>query len=405
MRYFFAAWILLATIFLWPGVSFAAALPEVVGQAAILVDGGTGQVLYEKNARIRMYPASTTKTLTAIIALEKGRLTDIVQVPPEAGAVEGSAIGLKTGEKLTLEDLLYAMMLNSGNDSAVAIAVHIGGSVAGFAALMNKKAVELGAVDSHFRNPNGLPDDNHYTTAGDLALITRCAMQNEAFRKIVCTMTRNIHRDEPEAQTFLLNHNKMLWDYQGAVGVKTGYTTLANQCLIAAARREDRDLIAVVLGSEGANIWSDCAALLDCGFQQFEPVHFISAGEYVEEVPVKYAKENVVLQTGRAFSYDFPVGRTGEVRREVVLKNPVAAPVEAGEKMGEIIFTAGGNEIGRVDLLAQKSVKRKWYRYSGPWIIGAALLLLLTRICLRRHKRARQRRWQIYYHRKSKWHL
>ena len=403
MRYFFATWVLLATIFLMPWVSVEAAPLEVVGQGAVLVDGSSGQVLYEKNAHKKLYPASTTKMLTAIIALERGNLTDSVLIPPDASDVEGSAIGLRPGEKITLEDLLYALMLNSGNDSAVAIAVHIGGSVSGFVDLMNRKAAELGAVNSHFKNPNGLPDNDHYTTAYDLALITRYAMQNEEFKKIVCTMTRDIHRDDPEAQTFLLNHNKMLWDYKGAVGVKTGYTTLANQCLITAARREGRDLIAVVLGSEGTNIWSDSKALLDFGFIQFEKVRFTEAGKYIDEVPVKYGDGNVVLQTARAFSYDFPVGGADEAGQEVILKTPVYAPVDAGEKLGEMIFTDGGNEIGRVDLLAQKSVKRKWHTYSWPWIIAAALFLWFIRTYLRYQRRARQKRWQVYYQRKNRW--
>ncbi|MCL6638321.1 MAG: D-alanyl-D-alanine carboxypeptidase [Firmicutes bacterium] len=402
MRSLLIVWLVLAFAFVVPNRA-GANPPEVVGRAAVLIDGETGQVLYEKNAHQRMYPASTTKTLTAIIALEKGKLTDMVVIPEEAAYAEGSSIGLKPGEKVSLEDLLYALMLNSGNDSAIAIADHIGGSVDGFVRMMNQKAAELGAVDSHFKNPNGLPDDDHYTTAYDLSLITRYAMQNDEFRRIVSTLTRDIRREDPEAQTFLLNHNKLLWRYEGATGVKTGYTVLANQCLASAAKRGDRELIAVVLGSEGENIWSDSTSLLDYGFGQFNRINFIDKGKYVDEVAARFGEEKVIVQAAGSFSYCFPAGRMPELHQEAVYKIPVIAPVEAGEKMGQMIYYAGGREIGRVDLIAQKPVKRKWYTYTALWVAGAALLLTVLLMYGGYQRRARRRRWAVYYHRKNRW--
>lgn len=196
----------------------AATVPDITGEAAVLMDSSSGQLLFAKNPDQRMYPASTTKIITAIIALESGRINDIVTIPLEACNVEGSAVGLQEGEQITLNDLIYALMLNSGNDCAVAIACHLGGSVDGFVQQMNKKAYEVGAVNTHFNNPNGLPEPNHYSTARDMALIAGYAMKNDNFRDIVSTKTQTIERSDPEAQVYLCNSNKMLWNYDGCRG-------------------------------------------------------------------------------------------------------------------------------------------------------------------------------------------
>jgi D-alanyl-D-alanine carboxypeptidase (penicillin-binding protein 5/6) len=264
----------------------AAAAPEIVGEAAALIDDRNGQFLYEKNPSERLYPASTTKILTAVIALENGKLGDRVTIPAEACNVEGSAVGLNEGEQMSLEDLLYALLLNSGNDTAIAIAIHTAGSVDKFTDLMNKKAAELGAVNSHFNNPNGLPDPNHYSTAHDMALISYYAMQNPEFRKIVATKIRTIERSDPTAQTYLENHNRLLWNYEGTIGLKTGYTEEAGQCLVSAANRNGRELLAVVMKTEGSNIWTDSTALLDYGFDAYNNVSLIEAGKNIGEVPV-----------------------------------------------------------------------------------------------------------------------
>jgi len=391
--------------------------PQVTGQAALLMDNKNGQILFEKSSHKRMYPASTTKILTAIIALERGNLTDVVTVPPGVIGVEGSSIGLQEGEKLSLEDLLYALMLNSGNDSALAIATHIGGSVEGFVQLMNQKARELGAADSHFANSNGLPDENHYTSAHDLALIARHAMQNPVFRNIVQTKTKTIRRDNPDAQTYLLNHNKLLWSYEGAEGIKTGYTALANQCIVASARRfegslqkmlpdagfasgQDRELIAVVLSSEGSNIWSDAEGLLDYGFDRFIPALLVDAGHFIATAPVRFGEGDVLLQAGSSLIYDFPKDGYNVVRQEVVLQDGIKAPVAAGQKLGDLVFFVGDEELGRVGLVAQQAVKRKlvaqWWFYPAV----ASLLYVLLRIVARRRNRLRRKRWGEY---RQKW--
>lgn len=388
--------ILLALLtFILQASPVSAAAPEVAGESAVLIDGRSGQLLFEKNPRQRLYPASTTKTLTAIVALENGNLADLVTVPGVACNIEGSSLGLQEGERITLEDLLYSLLLNSGNDTAIAIATHVGGSVEGFVEMMNKKATELGAVNSHFNNPNGLPEPDHYSTAYDMALIARYAMQNPEFRKMVSTKTRTISREVPEAQVYLDNHNKMLWRYEGAIGVKTGYTVEARQCLISAAARQGRELIAVVLKSEGS-IWADSAKLLDYGFNEFENVTLTASGKVVSEVPVKFGlPESVPAQTGNSLAYNFPKDGRAEIRQEVFLKEDLTAPVKAGVKLGELAFFSGDRELGRVDLLAQYEVKRKIMARWWPWALVALGLLGLLGL-IRRHNMVRRRRWERY---------
>jgi D-alanyl-D-alanine carboxypeptidase (penicillin-binding protein 5/6) len=392
------------SVFLIAGSMNAAAAPAVTGEAAVLMDFTNGQILFEKNPDQRMYPASTTKILTAIIALESGRINDMVTIPLEASIVEGSAIGLQEGEQISLGDLIYALMLNSGNDSAIAIACHLGGSVDGFAQVMNKKAAQIGAVNTHFNNPNGLPDPSHYSTVRDMALITRYAMSNSEFRDIVATKVMTIKRNDPEAQTYLGNHNKMLWNYDGAIGVKTGYTDDAGQCLVTAAVRDDRELIAVVMKSEGTNIWSDSTALLDYGFTEFKTVSLTEAGKYAADVPVKYGVlETAPVVTGKIMTYNIPVNGQPEISREALLDENIKAPAKAGSKAGELVFYAGGGELGRVDLVLQDDVKRKATAQWWFWLlifaaIALAVLLFLCYIDIRRRRLFMQNRKKYYYY-------
>jgi len=380
--------------------SLAFAGPQVVGEAAVVIDSKNGQVLYEKNPHRRMYPASTTKTLTAIIALENSRLTDLVTISKDACNVEGSAIGLQESEIISMEDLIYALMLYSGNDSAVAIAQHVGGSVDSFVGLMNEKVAELGAVNTHFNNPNGLPDPDHYSTAYDLALIARYAMQNQEFRKIVATKTKNIKREDPKAQTYLLNHNKLLWQYEGAIGIKTGYTEAARQCLVAAAARQGRELIAVVLGSEGSGIWDDAKALLNYGFNEFNSVSVTENGKYITDAQVRLGVSGTVpVLASRSLIYNFPRDKPLDIRQEVRLMEKITAPVEAGEKLGELAFFNGEQEIGRVDLVSQRAVPRKMSARWWPWLL-LVLTLLILRAVFRYHSKSRRRYYQKFNRRK-----
>jgi serine-type D-Ala-D-Ala carboxypeptidase (penicillin-binding protein 5/6) len=250
---------------LLPGVAVAAAAPPAIGaEAAVLMVANTGRVLYDKNPAGIMYPASTTKIITLITALQRGDLNSIVTVSPRAARCDGSRLELRPGDRLTLRDLLYGMMLVSGNDAAEAVAEHIAGSVPAFVGMMNAQAEKMGAVRTHFSNPHGLPDPiNHFTTAYDMALITANAMRNPEFARIVSTSQYTVaFRNRPEVRVF--NTNRLLNVYQGANGVKTGYTDAAGDCLVAAAKRRDVQLIAVLLNDDTR--WSDAPKLLDYGF-------------------------------------------------------------------------------------------------------------------------------------------
>ena len=268
--------------------------PSVSAESAILIDADSGRILYEKNAYERMGMASTTKLMTALVALELAHGGDIISVPAEAVGVEGSSIYLVEGEMLTLEELLYALLLSSANDAAVAIAVSLAGSVESFAEKMNAHAQALGLNDTHFSNPHGLYDEEHYTTAAELGIIAAEALKNETVRKIVATKKITIpHNGLPDTR-LLVNHNKMLSYYDGAIGMKTGFTQKTGRCLVSAAERDGMTLIAVTLNAP--DDWHDHTFLLDFGFENFERKIFYAAGAFSYALPLSDSnKESVSL--------------------------------------------------------------------------------------------------------------
>ncbi len=260
-NFFRTAAIFLAAVLLLMPVSAA---PAISARSAILIDADTGRVLFENRADERALIASTTKIMTAVVVLEHMELDRAYCVPKEATNVEGSSMYLKSGELLTVGELLYGMMLCSGNDAAVALAMLTAGSVDEFVVLMNLKAQKLGLKQTHFENPNGLDGEAHYSTARDLAKLTQYALQNRDFRRIVSTKNIQI------GQRALRNHNRLLWMCEGCIGVKTGYTKAAGRTLVSAAERNGRTLIAVTL-CDGDD-WQDHIRLYDFGFGEFETV-------------------------------------------------------------------------------------------------------------------------------------
>ena len=243
--------------------------PIIEAKGAVLIDAENGNVIYEKDANKKLYPASTTKIMTALVALEimeeiDAGLTSEVTVPKEASGVEGSSIYLKTGERVTVEELLYGTMLQSGNDAATALAVTMGGDMESFIKRMNAKAKEIGCKNTHYVNPTGLFDENHYTTAKDMAFIAKEAMKNRIFRQIVGAKKWT---GEEYGRTFV-NKNKTINEYEGATGVKIGYTKKSGRALVASAQRDGKELIAVVL--DDSNWFKDAYAMLDYGFQRIE---------------------------------------------------------------------------------------------------------------------------------------
>lgn len=384
-----------------------AAPPYLEGRAGLVMDAKNGQVLYQKNGDLRLYPASTTKILTGIIALERAKPDDVVTVSKNAVGVDGTAIGLQAGEKIKMENLLYALLLNSANDAAVAVAEHVGGSVANFARLMNEKAEELGATNSNFVNPHGLPDPRHKTTARDLAIIARYAMENERFREIVATVNKKIERGVPEEkkpQTWLYNHNKLLWKYEGAVGIKTGYTNAAKYCIVGAARRGDRELIAVVLGSPTQNaLYSDVMSLLDYGFEQFKPKLVVEEGKIITRLEVPHGTKGVLVEARDSFTFNLPVAAYDEAEQKIERKveplSGLEAPVKKGDVVGKLVMKYRGKQVGQVDLLALEDVPRKFTHSWWFWPLVATVILLAFRswISIRRRRRrfvfAKRRRW------------
>lgn len=323
--------------------------PSVSASSAILVDAGSARVLYEKDARQPRLIASITKLMTALVALEtKQNLDELVTVQPEWAGAEGSSIYLKAGETVTLETLLYGMLLRSGNDAALAVAGHCAGSVEDFVEQMNEKAQALGMKDSHFANPNGLNAEGHYSSAYDMALLARACLENDTLREIVATKSITLGD-----RTFT-NHNKLLWRYEGCIGLKTGYTEKAGRTLVSAAERDGLTLICVTLNAP--NDWADHAALLDYGFARYEGRTVARSGEVMGYLPVS---GGLVPACPVAFGSECTLALLPEETAEVSVvlrENQLTAPVQQGDVLGEVVWSAGGQELGKVPLVADANV-------------------------------------------------
>lgn len=382
--------------------------PQVMGEAAALIDAQTGMLLYGKDAHKKMYPASTTKVLTALVALEKAKASDVVTIGANPIHAGGTSIWLAEGEKLTLEELLYALMLNSANDAGVAIAEHVSGSVEEFAKISNERAKQLGAKNTHFTNPHGMPNKDHYSTAYDMALIGREAMRNKELRQIVTTVHHEIPRTDPEAQKYLFNHNKLLWSkvfgYQGATGLKTGYTVEAGQCIIASAERDGRELIAVVLRTEGNNLWTDAKILLDYGFNNFQNRQLVYAGKVMTNLPVKYGKTSVNLVASENYFHTFPKQGASDLQINFEPQEEILAPVVKGQILGKVVLKDGERPVAAINLVAAEDVQRDWFAVFKPilsWGLPPFLFLLWLRrrrrlLKIRRQRQARRRQYADY---------
>jgi D-alanyl-D-alanine carboxypeptidase (penicillin-binding protein 5/6) len=350
-------------------------------------------VLYGQNQDAKLYPASITKIMTAILALEKGNLSDMVKTSKLAREQEGNRIYLEYDEVQPLEKLLYGLMLNSGNDAAVAIAEHIGGSVEQFAMMMNEKAAELGMKNTHFVTPNGLHDDNHYTTPYDMALLSAYAMKNSTFRKIVATKTMEWHGKSWDS--VLVNLNRMLWDYEGATGIKTGFTDQAQQTICVSAKRGGREIVAVLMGVENrALVREEATKLLDYGFDSFTTVRLARRGDKLATYSVDNQRIDAEI---REDIYVTTRKESGErVQRDVQLQAP-EPPYLKGTKVGTVTWSLNGQVVAKTPLYATRDVlppAKQFSAYSNPNNLMYALLLVLTAgggLLLIRKRRLRQR--------------
>lgn len=303
------------------------AAPSCSAQCAILMDGISGRVLWERGADQKRLIASTTKIMTCLLIVEQCDPQAVVTVPPQAVGVEGSSMYLREGERLTVEQLLYGMMLRSGNDAAAALAIYHSGSIDAFADAMNRKADSLGLLNTHFTNPHGLDHEDHYSTARDLALLTQYAMEQPLFYQIVSTDTYDI------GERSLTNHNKLLWQYEGAVGVKTGYTKAAGRILVSCAERNGRRLIAVTI--DDRDDWNSHKSMLDYGFSFYSPQTIVQAGSvYGRVCVISGTKEMVEAVTDRDIV--LPVNNNERITLRASLPVFIFAPVLAGEPAGTL---------------------------------------------------------------------
>lgn len=392
---------------------------DIYGEAAILMDFDTLDVLYEKNSGKKLYPASTTKIMTGILAIENGNLNDLITIDQEVvDLTSGSHIALEPGEVLTLEQLLDALLIESANDSAIAIAKYISGSVDEFSNLMNEKAKEIGAMDTNFVNPNGLPDEEHVTTAYDLALIAQYAMENPRFRNIVknhigsipITNKKTEERYLKSANKLLYSNEKILIDgeyipiqYNGVNGVKSGYTKAAEFCLVNSLEKDGHKLISVVLKSNRENIYSDNHKLLNYGLKNFEKVQACFADKFVDNFDVKNGSFPFVAGVTKDDSYyTINYKDMDKIVESVSLNKDLEAPIEKGQKIGSVKYLLDDKVIAETDIVSTMSISLAPTSdllgiIMDKWYIGIFVLLIFLRILvlyrrkLRRKRRKKQR--------------
>ena len=340
-------------------VSFLPVRAEAISaEKAMVLDAVSGRVIFEKNADSQSLIASTTKIMTALIVCEQCNVLDRMRIPKEAVGIEGSSMYLKEGEVLTLQELLYGLMLRSGNDAAVALAIYCGGTVEGFAELMNDKARILGMKDSHFVNPNGLDAPGHYSTARDLAILAAYAMDNPIFRQTVSTKNVKV------GARSLTNHNKLLWRIDGADGVKTGYTKAAGRILVSSATRQGRRLIAVTINAP--DDWNDHEKLLEDGFCRYRQQHLVSKGDVVGTVQIAGGQAGAVEILAAA---DFDYALTQEEIPEIKISGPgfVYAPVVEGSDAGFAHVCIDGKSIGKLPLVYGETVEKVQPEEKSFW--------------------------------------
>lgn len=330
----------------------------ISAQKAILLDGTTGRVLFEKDADSRSLIASTTKIMTALIVCEQCNVLDRVRIPKEAIGIEGSSIYLREGEILTVQELLYGLMLHSGNDAAVALAIYCGGTVEGFAELMNDKARILGLKGTHFENPHGLDGPAHYSTAADLATLAAYAMNNPIFAKTVSA--KNVSVGERNFR----NHNKLLWNLDGADGVKTGYTRAAGRILVSSVVRNGRRLIAVTINDR--DDWNDHIALHNHGFSDYSPRVLVKEGDRMGAVSIIGGQ---IEQVNVVAAEDFVYSVSGQEQPYVLLSRPGFdyAPVVEGEAAGYAYVFIGHQTIGKVPVVYEATVEQSVEQQKNFW--------------------------------------
>ncbi|MEG1441114.1 MAG: D-alanyl-D-alanine carboxypeptidase family protein [Oscillospiraceae bacterium] len=332
---------------------FATELTQISAASAIVIEMNSQRILYNKNSDSKMPMASTTKIMTAIVALDSGKIKDTVTISKHAATTEGSSMYLTEGEKISMENLLYGLMLVSGNDAACAIAEYIAGDEIKFAEIMNAKAKEIGAVNTNFVTPHGLPNENHYSTSLDMAKITAYGLKNPKFAEIVATKTKKIPQDGKEYDRELHNHNKLLDSYDGCIGVKTGFTKAAGRCLVSAATKNGMTLICVTLNAP--NDWNDHKILYDDMFTKYTGVKVMSITDECGEVFVSGGDKKTVDVIPKEEVY-FPLAKGEKFTLNNHMKRELKAPLIRGDVVGYNSVGVEGEEFGMFELVAAKNV-------------------------------------------------
>lgn len=353
---------------------------QVKATGAVLMDMDSGRVLWGKNEEEPLAMASTTKIMTAVLALEMGNEDDIVTVSQRAASAPEVDIDLSSGEEIRLEYLLYALMLKSANDAAVAIAEHIGGSVEGFAVLMNDRAFELGAYDTNFVTPNGLDEGDHHSTAKDMATIAAYALRNERFVEIINTADISFSSEEGRSYS-LTNKNRLLREFDGAFGVKTGFTCKAGHCFVGAAEKNGVRLVSTVLASGWGNSgkeykWSDTKAILSYGFENYKYHTLLEEGTPMGSVEVLGSEtKNIELKTVGGIAAVLNDEEKNRVEKIIILPEKINAPVREGQRVGFIRLYLDDFLLGETDIIAMTSAEEKTFKASAEkllrkWING-----------------------------------
>lgn len=347
---------LLIALFLCYTVVILSSDVSLSAKSSVLYEPTEKRFIYSKNADTRLPMASTTKIMTALVAIDRCPLDRIVSIADKAIGIEGSSLYLKAGEALSMKDLLYGLLLRSANDAACAIAYEIAGGIDEFADMMNEKAQELGLTDTHFTNPHGLHDTEHYTTARELAIISAAALSRPELKEIVSTKRVTIKNSEGEAR-LVVNHNKLLSMYEGAIGVKTGFTKKAGRCLVGACERDGLSFITVTINAP--DDWNDHIKLFDLGYSLFEMRTLAEKNEFLYKIPVIGGKEDSIIITNkdeikRIFKRSDPT-----VTKQIDLCRYTSAPIKEGDIIGYVKFYLDGEEIERIPLTAGSDVYKK----------------------------------------------
>lgn len=346
-----------AFVLLCPKQNFVFAA-ETSAKACVVMEANSGRVLYSKNADMRLPEASTTKIMTALVVVENADLDAKIAVPAQAAGVEGSSIYLRAGEHLTIKELLYGLMLQSGNDCAVALAMHVGGTIRNFADMMNKKAQELGCKNTHFVNPHGLPNDDHYTTAHDLGLIGCAAMNNETVKEIVSSKKVKISNEGYDYDRVIINKNKILSRFDGANGVKTGYTKKAGRCFVGAAERNGMQLVAVLLNC--GPMFEDSMDLMEECFDKYQ-MKDVCADKICGKLAVERGKSDFVALDRQKFFYPLKKddSEDGKLSYSISLPEKLKAPVKKRQTVGNIAVSFDNRLIFSSKIVTLNEVQRE----------------------------------------------